>query len=92
MIKEEKAVKTVEYVSKVTMTCDICGKAVNCDAWVVNDRSVVGTKVRMWEDYNYPENVTYKITEFHICPECFMGRLKPWIEKFGSRVTVTEHD
>ena len=71
--------------------CDICGKREGEDSYdgidwndetYEIDQTIVSRKIAT----NYPINGGYELDkeiEYHICPDCFEGKLVPFIESFG---------
>jgi len=80
-----KPATTKEVVDKVL--CDLCGKDVNRDLVGASsyefDEVTVEIEVKRREGENYPEGGSGTETIIDVCPECFRGKLVPWVESHG---------
>jgi hypothetical protein len=96
IIPKKKNEKVVELI------CDICKKNI-----IVVNAGLDNNNWATNEYENNMQKVTIKLedgndclgsggesteTEFDVCPECFKEKIMPFIESFGSKPQVTEHD
>lgn len=87
-----KPATTKEVVDKVL--CDLCGCDVNRDwngmsSYEFNEVEVEIT-VKHKDGANYPEGGSGTETIIDVCPECFRGKLVPWVESYGHAKIETE--
>ncbi len=90
--KEEQVIlKRTEYVDKIC--CDLCGKEDKQNNWDSDScYDVQETEISWKTGFQYPEGGRGKDYSVDICPECFKGKLIPWVEGFGRNVTVKDWD
>jgi hypothetical protein len=81
------------------LTCDLCGReAPDPDGyhpWATDYYDAVESdvklkrpldpKVKLKTGQSYPEGGDGEEIEFDICPECFTGKLIPWLESQGAK-------
>lgn len=84
-VKSERSV--VESIK-----CDICGKISKGWDWSTSAFEVGRTEVTMKTGEQYPECGHGKEIELDICPDCFITKLVPFVEGFGTKVEVKEWD
>lgn len=88
---------TKEVTELVSTTCDLCGRP--DDRWghgiwqneVAEGGHIISgdTTVEMSTSATFYECGASKSAEVDICPECFVGRLIPWLESQGAKVEIT---
>jgi hypothetical protein len=90
-------VPTKTVTKKTGVQCDLCKEVYKgADSWhsvdwpVNNSYHVLTTGIFIEEGESYPEDRFTEVTEFHICPDCFKGRLIPWLKNQGAEPTVRE--
>lgn len=97
--KETRTQPAKEYDATVSITCDLCKKEfTGASDWSDeikwsgdrHDESI--TAVRFKEGYGYPDGGHYDVREYHVCPECFTGKLEPWLKIQGAEPTSREID
>lgn len=85
--------KVIETRELIEMTCDLCGKrACNSGYWPTDSYQQNDTDVELRVKVCHRDVVCYpndepngEEIEFHICPECFKGKLAPWIQSQGAK-------
>ncbi len=83
---EKRMSEPKEYTATVSRNCDLCGKAAHDPGddpeWGLGyDVKQVRVEYKVGE--SYPE-ITDTTTHFaDICPDCFKGKLVPWLESQG---------
>lgn len=84
---ETKTRPAIEYRDCVARACDLCGRETKrgLDNWSGERFRVEEVEVRIKEGVSYPEGGSGTEIEFDICPDCFRGRLIPWLESQGAK-------
>jgi hypothetical protein len=75
-----------EYVE--WLQCDICHRTEIGDTWAKSTYDIAKVGVFLQVGENYPEYGSEETTSFDICPKCFIEKLVPFIEAFGSKAAV----
>ena len=96
MREYKKRTRTVEENELVSLTCDLCGRKAKRDGWEsscfeVNETEVEVT-VRQKEGTNYPECGSGTKIVVDLCPQCFTGRLVPWLREQGAQIETQNWD
>jgi DNA-directed RNA polymerase subunit M/transcription elongation factor TFIIS len=94
-MKHMKTVLILEHEEKVfdKLTCDLCGAESNVDErWEKSDFVHGTTQLAMEEREVHPHGGHLTETAYHICPDCFKGRLMPWLAQQKAEPTVSESD
>lgn len=98
-----KVFKTVDVPAKTTthevgQTCDLCGakSSERFGSWCtkpyeVNETEVTVT-VKQREGYSCPDGGGGTQHEIDLCPDCFKGKLIPWLKSQGANVNEKEWD
>ena len=90
---EEKDRTITETVKElVSMKCDLCGRERKCGHWEEGAHDVKEVTVELRDGKSYPETGWATVTSFDICPDCFAGKLVPWVKSQGGEPTVKEVD
>lgn len=79
------------YDVHVETKCDLCGKTTTND-WKTSAFDAIETEISMRTGDRYPEGGFGEFTEIDICPDCFTGKLIPWVQSQGGEPTVKEWD
>jgi len=79
--------------------CDLCGAATNRDDfdsksgnWAKGSYNELLVAVYLQEGSNYPEGGHSKSLVFDICPDCFKGKIVPYLESLGAKPRKVEND
>jgi hypothetical protein len=94
-MKHMKTVLILEHEEKVfeKLSCDLCGAESNGDEnWAKGNFEHATTSLQLDEREAFPDGGHSKETVYHICHECFKGKLQPWLEQQGAKPTVGEAD
>lgn len=79
-----------EEQREVAVVCDLCGRHGEGGSWVgmykVDEVEVEVTIIRH-EGVSYPEGGWGTDYIVDLCPQCFMGRLVPWLREQGAKIT-----
>lgn len=68
--------------------CDLCKSKIKKDrGYDVNE-----VTIELEEGSHYPEGKFTETSSVDMCPDCFKGKLVPWLESCGAEITVTESD
>lgn len=87
---EPKVVTETKKVFKYVQ-CDICGtQAKDDDNWDDESFGVSETEIKYKEGSSYPEGGNGTEIKVDICPDCFKGKLVPWLESQG--VVIKKED
>jgi hypothetical protein len=92
-----------EYVTKtqpvtsrylVKRSCDLCGRAAKNEDWGAGSYEVNETEIeisiKQREGSSYPESGSGTEYEIDLCPDCFKGRLVPWLREQGAKIEEKE--
>jgi hypothetical protein len=94
LIKTKRTEPAREY-EHTEATCDFCGKKSTQAGWSELEWGTgydwIKTAVRLEVGDKYPEGSSWVTTEFHVCPECFKGKVMPWFESHGVKPTHEGH-
>jgi hypothetical protein len=86
--------KTVE--KHIKTTCDICNKEATNGGWETSSYEIneteVRVEVRQKDGNSYPGSGWGEQFCADICPECFKGKLIPWLKEQGCKAEVEEWD
>ena len=97
MRRYETEIRRTEELVCVELLCDICGRKAaskhqsryECD-WAETGSAVaeseVSVTVRLRQGERFPECGSGDVYVIDICPECFHGKLIPWVETFGETI------
>ena len=94
-MKHMKTVLILEHEEQVfeKLSCDLCGTESNADErWEKSDYVSGVTKVVMEERESNPPGGHLTETAYHICPDCFRGKLMPWLASQKASPSVSESD
>lgn len=84
-IKEKRTIPKREVESVVAIVCDLCGeKKKPPENWGRGAYVVEKTKISYESGEIYPEGGCTEVISYDICPECFMNKLVPWLQKNGA--------
>ena len=76
--------------------CDLCGKESTRADWDADIYEVNETEVKVIIRHksgeNYPEGGSGEEYEIDICPDCFVGKLVPWLKSEGAKIESSEWD
>ena len=90
-IEKEKKVPARTEAVLDHIVCDLCGAKSDHNGDWVRRPSVAEVTVEFKEGANYgSDGVDLKTTIVDICPECFKGKLLPWLESQGAKSRVEE--
>jgi hypothetical protein len=94
--KETRPV-TREEERTVAVTCDLCGKQAprpegHHGVWADGYHDVAEVTVQVRVGDSFPEGGNVQVREFDICPDCFDGKLIPWMEGQGAQVREEGRD
>jgi hypothetical protein len=89
---EERTTTRTDRV-EVSRTCDLCGRVATRSGWDagIYDTEIAVT-VKQREGTSYPEGGSGTEYEIDLCPDCFKGRLVPWLKEQGARIEPKEWD
>jgi len=81
----------------VSITCDLCHRTQEgTDRWEAAMYEINETQVQITvlqkEGSSYPDGGSGDEVVIDICPECFKGKLIPWVESHGTRVERKDWD
>jgi hypothetical protein len=89
----ENKTETVTHMVFVKMTCDICGReSKSSHGWSDEKFTVDETEIRHRTGRNFPEGGSGEEIQVEICPDCFTGKLIPWLESQGVKIQKKEWD
>ena len=94
-MKHMKTVLILEHEEKVfeKLTCDLCGVESNGDEdWAIGNYHHATTTLQVEERESYPSGGHSKEMAFHLCPDCFKGKLVPWLDSLGAKPQISESD
>ena len=78
------------------MSCDLCGKVGKDGGWESSSwevaESEIEIEVRHKDGSSYPESGYGQKYNVDICPDCFKGRLIPWLKSQGCKTKFEEWD
>lgn len=101
----KKTIPARETTEIASVTCDVCGKKGDRlwnapynfedeEDW--DDSSTYSFEcvaVRMAEGASYPEGgQAYELTRYDICPDCFKGKVMPFLAELGAQPSSEEVD
>ncbi len=91
-----KAIPAYESRYVARRRCDLCGLEVKGDdwqagSWEINE-TTVSIEIKQKEGTNYPEGGSGTKHEIDICPDCFKGKLIPWLKSQGADIQEKEWD
>lgn len=93
-LRYETKQETRPVTTCVECTCDLCGNRADSPdfrQWTRRTSyDVSRTTVECEEGSSFPEGRHTEKVSFHICPECFKGKLIPWMESQGAKPTIKE--
>ena len=98
MKKTRKVKRTTEHTEVLERLCDLCGKKATepgrdwAEEYYEKNEVEVEVRVRAERGDVFPEGGDTKATEFDICPDCFHGKLVPWMKSQGAEPRTVEHD
>lgn len=96
MRKFETYTETAERTRLVETTCDLCGALAKRGNWESSSYEVneveVEVTVRQKDGYTYPEGGSGTEIVVDICPECFKGKLVPFLRSEGAKIEEQEWD
>ena len=97
MKKTNKVNKTVTKEIVEYICCDICGLESehpnSTQPWSPGLYEERKTELIYREGWLCPDGGSGEEYEIHICPECFVKKLIPWVESHGvSKITPEEWD
>ena len=73
------------------IVCDVCGRKSDGDDWDKDVYDATRVEVKLTTGTSYPEGGSGEEWDIDICPECFVGKLVPWVEAAGG-VTITPRE
>lgn len=87
--------KTVDKV--VGIKCDLCDRTGKPDIgerakWNDLYYDVERTTVSSESGFRYPEGGSTGTEKFHVCPDCWDSKLKPWMASQNAIPTLSEYD
>ena len=65
------------------IVCDVCGRKSAGDDWTKDHYDATRITVKLTTGVSYPEGGFGEEWDIDICPECFVGKLVPWVEAVG---------
>jgi hypothetical protein len=87
--------RTEERLSHIV--CDLCGARGDLDHggvidWpeATRDNSQIMTSVMIKRGMSFPDGGHWNEDVYHVCPECFRGKLAKWFEERGVQPTTGE--
>lgn len=95
-VYETRTVPARERRACVRRRCDLCGRESKGSDWDCGRYEVRETEVkvavRRKEGHSYPDGGSGTEYEVDLCPDCFKGRLVPWLRPQGADVRPAEWD
>jgi len=94
----EERLKQVKSEVVTRLQRDICNRVAqdhlhrHTNRWSTLDLSTNETTVMMRTGSDWPGGGSGEKVEIDICPDCFVGKLIPWVKEQGGTPTVTERD
>lgn len=80
----------------VQRQCDLCGKTAKTENWDAAcfdvDETEVKVSIRQKDGNSYPEGGSGYEFEIDLCPQCFKGRLVPWLLSQGATIAQKAWD
>lgn len=84
--KPDRIVEAVEGVK-----CDLCGQVSNeAGSWSQGLYETDEITVSRRHGEQYPEGGSVKEESYHVCPNCWENKLKPFFAKFGADPTIED--
>ena len=81
-----------ERKAPVARVCDLCGREATQELndWDGGRFEVCETEITARFGDSYPEGGSGTSYEIDLCPDCFRGRLIPWLRSQGAKIEEKE--
>jgi hypothetical protein len=66
--------------------CDLCGRAYGASGEAAKGFEVAMTEISCQTGYSCPDDSSIELIEVDLCPDCFKGRLIPWLRSQGAKI------
>lgn len=85
--REKKEIPARIEDQLVGYVCDLCGKESSRSGYWGEGYNVDEPTVEIETGYNTPSGGSKTTRAYHVCPECFRGKLEPWLKEQGATPT-----
>lgn len=95
---ETKTHPAREYEKEVEVRCDLCGRSAprpgdyDTHLWASHGYGINCVDIKIQTGESYPECTSSETRSYDVCPECFEGKVEPFLQSLGAEPRTEKYD